>query len=302
MPKKLKTSNVSFLNYSYAGNTIGSHSRQLAELSEMKNDLQKALQNNEFTLHYQPQIDLRTLDIIGIEALIRWNHPVRGQVPPIRFIPLAEKTGLIVPIGKWVLGEACHQAKSWQLAGCRPIRVAVNLSACQFLEDDFVNVVKTILFESGLSPENVEFEITESMNLDAQKAISKLKEIKELGIFISIDDFGTGYNSFRYLKDFTVDKLKIDKSFLSVDQSANKTIVSSIISMAHQLGIKVIGEGVETEEQLAFLQKANCDEAQGFLICKPLPPHEIEKFIQKHEKNQRYPFFYNDKGKSIEKW
>jgi diguanylate cyclase (GGDEF)-like protein/PAS domain S-box-containing protein len=253
---------------------------------QMETHLHRALERNEFVLHYQPQINLESGEVCGIEALIRWNHPDLGFVSPGDFIPLAEETGLIVPIGKWVLYTACKQAKEWQDKGLPPLCVAVNLSARQFYEADLVQMVCGVLKETKLDPKYLELEITESITMDVDRSIKILTDLKKLGIEISIDDFGTGYSSLAYLKKFPVDKLKIDQSFVRdcLKDSSDATIVQTIISMAKNLNLRVIAEGVETKEHLPFLQQHLCHEAQGYLICKPLLLEDLEKKFPEVEK------------------
>ncbi|HSO58410.1 MAG TPA: EAL domain-containing protein, partial [Paenisporosarcina sp.] len=240
---------------------------------ELEMDLYKAIEMEELMLHYQPQFHLSTGEYIGNEALIRWNHPKRGLVSPFHFIPIAEETGLIIPIGEWVLKTACAQNKAWQMAGFPPIVVSVNLSSRQFAQTNLVEVVERILAETKLEAKYLDLEITESMTMDVDRTISILQSLKKLGVKISIDDFGTGYSSLSYLKEFPIDCLKIDQSFIrdcDLDQS-NATIVKTIISMAHHLNIQVIAEGVETKAHLDFLQQNLCDAVQGYLLSKPIP-------------------------------
>ncbi|WCK54231.1 EAL domain-containing protein [Aneurinibacillus sp. Ricciae_BoGa-3] len=252
---------------------------------QMETHLHRALERNEFVLHYQPQIDLHSGKVCGLEALIRWNHPELGFVSPGEFIPLAEETGLIVPIGKWVLYTACKQVKEWQDKGLPPLRVAVNLSARQFYQTDLVEMVCKVLKETKLAPGYLELEITESITMDVGRSIKILTDLKRLGIEISIDDFGTGYSSLAYLKKFPVDKLKIDQSFVRdcLKNSSDATIVQTIISMAKNLNLRVIAEGVETKEHLPFLQQHLCHEAQGYLFCKPVSIDELEHKFAKVE-------------------
>ncbi|MGE6486928.1 EAL domain-containing protein [Paenisporosarcina sp. NPDC076898] len=245
---------------------------------ELEMDLYKAIENDELILHYQPQFHLSTGEYIGNEALIRWNHPKRGMVSPFHFIPIAEETGLIIPIGEWVLKTACAQNKAWQLTGFPPIVVSVNLSSRQFSQSNLVEVVESVLAETKLEAKYLDLEITESMTVDVKQTINTLQALKKLGVKISIDDFGTGYSSLSYLKEFPIDCLKIDQSFIRdchQDQS-NATIVKTIISMAHHLNIQVIAEGVETKEHLDFLQQNLCDAVQGYLLSKPIPAENIE--------------------------
>lgn len=254
------------------------------ERLKLENDLRRALERDEFYLLYQPKVQLETEEIVGMEALLRWNHPKRGIVSPNEFIPLAEDSGLIVPIGEWVLKTACLQNKQWQLAGYQPICVSINLSMRQFLQPNLAGKINSILTDIGLDPCYVDLEITESMTLDKETAFDQLKRLKELGVFISIDDFGTGYSSLHYLKNMPIDRLKIDRSFVSevMEDSNNAAIVSTITSMAHHLKLKVTAEGVENKEQLQFLREQHCHEAQGFLFSKPIQAAEFEtSFLKK---------------------
>ncbi|MBK1885094.1 EAL domain-containing protein [Marinobacter sp. DY40_1A1] len=238
----------------------------------LETSLRHALDRNQFLLHYQQQIDIATGQVVGLEALLRWNHPTEGMIAPDRFIPLAEKTGLIVPVGEWVLREACRQG-----AAGPGLKMAVNLSARQFHQKNLVGVIKQILEETGMQPANLELEITESALLyDVESAIEIMTELAGLGLSISLDDFGTGYSSLSYLKRFPIDTLKIDKSFIAevTTDPGSKVIVNTIIAMAHALELKVIAEGVETEEQLALLYERGCDQAQGYLFARPLPYDE----------------------------
>ncbi|MUK90247.1 EAL domain-containing protein [Ornithinibacillus sp. L9] len=247
----------------------------------METELRKALREGQFELHYQPQKNLSSGKVVGLEALLRWNHPQKGYIAPAEFIPLAEKTGLIIEIGDWVLYEACKQNKVWQDKGYDPVTVSVNLSAKQFHQRSLVDKIKEILAETGLSPYYLELEITESMAMSNEDYILKtLKDLRDLGVLVSIDDFGTGYSSFKYLSLFPITKLKIDKMFLKDEQRENKAIVKSIIHMSHSLNMKVIAEGVETMEQFNFLTQERCDEMQGFYFSKPLPPKQLTKFFR----------------------
>jgi diguanylate cyclase (GGDEF)-like protein/PAS domain S-box-containing protein len=251
----------------------------------IENGLRKAIENDEFYLCYQPQIDLKAGKIIGVEALLRWEHPQFGVISPADFIPVAEDTGLIIQIGHWVLKTACMQSKAWQDVGLPPIVVGVNLSARQFNQSDLVETISEVLQETGLAPQYLEVEITERMTMDVNRTISTLQELKKLGIGVSIDDFGIGYSSLHYLKRFPIDKLKIDKSFVRdcMINSNDSTIVTTIIAMSHQLKFNVIAEGVETKEQLLFLQQHGCDEAQGFFFSIPLSKIEFERNCEKIE-------------------
>jgi len=251
------------------------------ERLKLENDLRRALERNEFYLVYQPQVLLETEEVVGMEALLRWDHPKRGLVSPADFIPIAEESGLIVPIGEWVLRTACQQNKNWQEAGYPPICVSINLSMRQFLQPNLAGKIGAILTEIGLDPCYVDLEITESMTLDKETAFEQLKRLKELGVFISIDDFGTGYSSLHYLKNMPIDRLKIDRSFVQevMEDSNNAAIVSTITSMAHHLKLKVTAEGVENTDQLHFLRQQRCHEAQGFLFSKPIRALEFERIF-----------------------
>jgi len=253
------------------------------ERLRLEGDLRNALEREEFVLHYQPQADLGTGGILGVEALIRWRHPVLGAVSPARFIGLAEEMGLIVPIGNWVLRTACRQSMEWLRAGFGPVRVAVNLSPRQFYQQDLVSTIKDILDETGLAPRLLELELTESMMMnDVEHAVGILHNLKAIGVHLSIDDFGTGYSSLAYLRRFPIDLLKIDQSFvrdLTVDPD-DAAIVASIISLAHSLRLKVIAEGVETEAQLTYLQRHGCDYMQGYFFSRPMPAEDCEELLR----------------------
>ncbi|QQZ08763.1 bifunctional diguanylate cyclase/phosphodiesterase [Heyndrickxia vini] len=239
--------------------------------------LRKGLERGDFNVHYQPQVDVSFGRIIGVEALIRWNHPDLGNIPPSDFIPIAEETGLIVPIGEWVLYEACRQNKEWQQEGYAPLRVAVNISSRQFQHSNLVEVVQRTLTETGLDPQYLELELTESIIQDSKHAISTMQKLKDMGIHLSIDDFGTGYSSLSYLKLFPIDTLKIDQSFTKniFSDTKDAALVHTIINMAHSLDLKVIAEGVETGEQLQFLQQTQCNEAQGYFFSRPISAEEL---------------------------
>lgn len=240
----------------------------------MENSLRHALERNEFMLYYQPQVDLRTRRITGMEALLRWQHPDFGLVLPSRFIPIAEETGLIVPIGEWVLRAACFQNKAWQDAGMPRLHVAVNLSARQFKQPNLVNIVSQTLADSGLEPRYLELEITESIAMErAEETIARLNELKAMGVSISMDDFGTGHSSLSYLKRFPIDTLKIDQSFVQdvLLDSQDAAIAAAITTMARSLKMKVVTEGVETKEQIDFLREHDRNEVQGYYFSHPLP-------------------------------
>ena len=249
----------------------------------MENSLRHALERNEFLLYYQPQVDLRTRRITGMEALLRWQHPDFGLVSPSRFIPIAEETGLIVPIGEWVLRAACFQNKAWQDAGMPRLRVAVNLSARQFKQPNLVNVVNQALADSGLEPCYLELEITESIAMEhAEETIARLNELKAMGVAISMDDFGTGHSSLSYLKRFPIDTLKIDQSFVQdvLLDSQDAAIAAAITTMARSLKMKVVTEGVETQEQVGFLREHDRDEVQGYYFSHPLPAGAFAELLR----------------------
>jgi diguanylate cyclase (GGDEF)-like protein/PAS domain S-box-containing protein len=244
--------------------------------------LRHALDQDEFQLHYQPKIDLTSGRVVGMEALLRWIHPGMGMISPAKFIPLAEETGLIVPIGEWVLREACAQARRWQDEGLPPLRVAVNLSARQFAHDGLHAAIVGALEESRLPPSLLELEITESMTMEnPEHATAWLQKIKALGITVAIDDFGTGYSSLGYLKRFPIDSVKIDRSFIKdiPGDTDDVAITQAIIAMGHSLRLKVIAEGVESADQAEFLQRHGCDEAQGYHFGKPLPAADFVELL-----------------------
>ena len=256
----------------------------ITERLNIENKLYKALERNEFLLVYQPQFDTFSHKIIGIEALLRWKPVDADFISPAQFVPLAEETGLIIPIGDWVLRQACRQNKYLQERGFKPIVVAVNLSARQFKQDNLVETVANALKDTGLEARYLELEITESIAMHNEDyVISTLSKLKDLGINISIDDFGTGYSSFNYLRKFPINSLKIDKTFIDdimIDQDA-KAITSSIITMGHSLGLKIIAEGVEVEEQLNFLMEYNCDVIQGYIFSPPIDNKSLESFLRR---------------------
>lgn len=248
----------------------------------LRNGLRRALERHELVLHYQPQVDLRTQRVVGAEALIRWNHPELGMVAPGRFIPVAEDSGLIVPIGDWVIAEACRQAVAWQAQGLPELLMAVNLSAVQFKRGNVESTVAQALAASGLAPHLLELELTESILIqNVEQVLAALKRIKALGVQLSIDDFGTGYSSLSYLKRFDIDKLKIDQSFirdLATDPD-DAAIVNAIIQMARSLGLRTIAEGVETADTLYRLQGFGCDEAQGYYLARPMTADTFAAYV-----------------------
>ncbi|WP_417067586.1 EAL domain-containing protein [Niveibacterium terrae] len=254
------------------------------ERLQLENGLRQALEREEFQLHYQPQVSLSDGRIIGAEALIRWNRPEHGMVPPDRFISIAEESGLIVPIGRWVMREACRQTREWQDAGLPPITMAVNLSALQFRRDDILATVKSVLEESALAPEHLELELTESLLMEnAEDVMSKLKQLKAMGVRLSIDDFGTGYSSLAYLKRLEVDRLKIDQSFVRdvPHDSEDAAIVRAVVQLGRSLRLEVIAEGVETLAHVGFLSAENCLIAQGYYYCRPVPAETFGEILSK---------------------
>ncbi|MEN6331847.1 MAG: EAL domain-containing protein [Smithella sp.] len=251
----------------------------------LENELRLALEQGELSLDYQPQMDLKYGTISGLEALLRWNSKRLGPISPVEFIPIAEETGMIIPIGEWVLRTACAQARVWRNAGMDLPRIAVNVSVRQFAQNQFPALVKSILQETGLEPEALELEITESVLMkEGENALEMLSQLKNINICLAIDDFGTGYSSLNYLKQFPVDHLKIDRSFTSTDgsDSRSRAITASIVAMADNLNINVIAEGVETKEQLLYLQNCECEEIQGFYYCRPLSREKAELFLLEH--------------------
>ncbi len=253
------------------------------DILNLENNLRKALDKQEFRVYYQPRIDIRTRNVVGFEALIRWQHSQKGIIPPSEFIPMAEETGLIIPIGEWVLNEACKQNKTWQAAGFAPVFISVNLSGKQFKQQNLIKVIDHAMSEIRLDPKYLELEITESIIQDTKSTAGILRELRNLGLKIAVDDFGTGYSSLSYLRRFPLDTLKIDRSFVKdiAKDPDSEAIVKAIIAMAHCLKLRVIAEGVETEEQLKFLSDEGCDEFQGYLISHPLPAEEAARFLSK---------------------
>jgi EAL domain-containing protein (putative c-di-GMP-specific phosphodiesterase class I) len=256
---------------------------RIIETMDLEADLRQALELGEFILHFQPKIDVVSGEIVGSEALVRWQHPRRGMVSPGAFIPVAEETGLIGPIGEWVLREACRRNKSFQDEGLSPITVAVNISARQFRNEGFADMIAEVLHETGLEPRWLDLELTESMIMDhPEGAAAMMSRLKETGISLSLDDFGTGYSSLNYLRRFPVDTLKIDSSFIADVESdpGSASVANSIIDIAHNLGIEAVAEGVETEEQLDFLRRCGCDKFQGFLFSRPVPVEQFAELLR----------------------
>ncbi len=282
--KDLGSNNFQF----YAREMNASVEEKLVLLDGLRQAVQATVDGageNSFHLLYQPKLDLKSGRIFGVEALIRWRHPEHGVVPPQRFIGLAEESGLIVPIGEWVVRSACRQAQAWREAGLGPIAVSVNVSARQFEEARLVDRVAAALVDSGLPPALLELEVTESLLMrDLQKSVATMRELKAMGVSLSIDDFGTGYSSLSALKSFPISRLKIDKSFVSelADNPDDQAIAMAVISLGHKLNLKVIAEGVETEQQCRFLRENECDEMQGYLFSKPVPGAEIARMVALH--------------------
>jgi len=259
-------------------------SSHAGERLEVETQLKQALQRDEFVLHYQPQIEIASGRIVGVEALVRWQHPVRGLVPPMQFIPLAEESGLIESIGEWVLRTACAQAAAWQHSGLPPLRMGINVSARQFRNPELESVVAQVLAEHGLAPEQLELEITESLSMkDPEESMRILARFKALGIGIAIDDFGTGYSNLAYLRRFPVRCIKLDRSFVSELglKSSSHAIVEAIVAMAHKLDLQVVAEGVETAEQRDQLLRYGCDELQGYWFSRPVDAATCGALLQK---------------------
>jgi diguanylate cyclase (GGDEF)-like protein len=267
-------------NYQYYLPSMNVHT---LERLELESDLRRALERGEFLLHYQPKVDIRSGLITGVEALLRWKHPLRGLVPPLDFIPLAEETGLIVPIGEWVLATACAQNQAWQGRTLPKLSVAVNLSARQFADSALLAKLTRIIRTSGLDPALLELEITESVVMSyGESAVGVLDKLKSIGVQIAIDDFGTGYSSLAYLKRFPIDTLKVDRSFIRdiPGNSGDMKITRAIIAMAHGLRLKVVAEGVETADQLQFLQRQSCDAVQGYFLYPPLEKDKVTAVLE----------------------
>ena len=248
-----------------------------------KDDLRRALRKQEFVVHYQPQVDIASGKITGSEALVRWEMPGVGLVPPLDFIPLAEQTGFIVPIGEWVLRTSCQQLREWEKAGLPRMTVAVNLSARQFQQQDLATQIAEALQKTGLAPHQLDLEITESHAMqDADFTLSVFHDLQLMGVRISIDDFGTGYSSLGFLKQFPINTLKIDRSFVKDlgRDPKDEAIVSAIIVLAHRLGLDVVGEGVETATELEILRKHQCNRMQGFYFSKPLAAADFEALLR----------------------
>jgi EAL domain-containing protein (putative c-di-GMP-specific phosphodiesterase class I) len=242
------------------------------------------LKQQQFVLHYQPKLSFQTGEIVGVEALIRWQHPHRRLILPAQFIPIAEESGLIVPIGRWVLREACRQLHAWQRAGLPPVSMAVNISAVELRAVDFVTEVRAILLETGVKPEHLELELTETFLMQDEKSTATtLRALKDMGVQLALDDFGTGYSSLSYVKRFPITSLKIDRSFVrnlgSSNDSDDASIVSAVINMGKSLHMRVVAEGVETLAQLNYLQEQGCPEGQGYYFSQPVAHKEIAHLL-----------------------
>jgi EAL domain-containing protein (putative c-di-GMP-specific phosphodiesterase class I) len=252
------------------------------ERQSIEAGLRRAMERHEFSLHYQPKINFRTGEIAGAEALLRWTHATRGSVPPAQFIPVAEDCGLMVPIGNWVLRTACEQAQAWVDAGLPAATMAVNVSAIEFRDENYLERLYGILSDIGLDPQLLELELTESVLMKhADSAAATLQALRARGVQVAVDDFGTGYSSLSYLGKFPIDALKIDQSFVGRISNAtdDATIVTAVISMARSLNLRVVAEGVETLAQLTFLRAHECDEAQGYYFGRPVLPHEFAELL-----------------------
>jgi EAL domain-containing protein (putative c-di-GMP-specific phosphodiesterase class I) len=248
----------------------------------IERSMRLAVERNEFSLHYQPKVDLGTKTIVGVEALLRWQHPQRGLIPPAQFVPIAEDTGQILRIGQWVVREACRQSRQWLDAGLRPIPMAVNISAIEFRSKDFIETIRAILKETKIDPQWLELELTESVLMKhAESTVSMLKSLKNIGVQLSVDDFGTGYSSLSYLRQFPIDALKLDQSFVQEisSTSTDAPIVSAVISMGNSLKKRVIAEGVETREQMDFLTAQGCEEGQGYYFNPPMVPDQFAALL-----------------------
>jgi len=271
-------------------------------LLQMETDLRRAIERKEFVLHYQPIVSLETGTISGFEALIRWQHPERGFVSPDEFISIAEETGLIIPIGQWVLEEACRQIRDWQkqFPQYPPLQISVNLSSKQFVNSDLIDQIRKVIEETGIDPYSLKLEITESMVMENfDSAIEMLQQLRKLGIELSIDDFGTGYSSLSYLHRFPISTLKIDRSFVSCmnDNSENGEIVRTIVMLARSLKMNVVAEGVENKEQLAQLAALECEYGQGYYFSRPLAVEGAAKLLAEHKS---YPIPFSSMDSFIE--
>jgi EAL domain-containing protein (putative c-di-GMP-specific phosphodiesterase class I) len=250
---------------------------------QLDTDLHRALEREEFQMHYQPIVSLASGETVGAEALVRWRHPERGLLLPEEFIPVAEETGLISPLGAWALQEACARGRAWHRAGLAGLRIAVNVSPRQFRQGNLPALLRRVLQATDLDPALLTIELTESALLESlEESVRSVQELKALGLKISLDDFGTGYSSLSYLRRFPVDTLKIDQSFVQnvTTDPRDAAIATSVIALAHSLKLTVIAEGVETSDQLAFLREAKCEEMQGFVFSRAVPPHAFEQIVR----------------------
>jgi len=266
--------------------------QQAVDRHQLESKLRRALERDEFSPFYQPQWDMQNRRLVGLEVMLRWSTEADGMIPPNRFIPIAEDVGLIMPIGEWVLETACRQLKAWQQMGFTGLRIAVNISARQFRQPDLVSKIDRILTETGLNPQCLELELTESYLMeDADAAIRTLEFLKVRGIQLAIDDFGTGYSSLSYLKNFPIDRIKIDQSLVrevTVNQD-DAAIVEAIIAMSQSLDLYLLAKGVEGAEQLKFLIGRNCFEMQGYFFARPMPADEMERYLQDNYRWRSHP-------------
>ena len=262
----------------YYNKAIGNMTDHDAKLLE---ELEEAIEDGQLYLCYQPMVDMKSQKTSDVEALLRWRHPVKGTIGPMEFIPVAERAGLILPIGKWVLENACNQLKNWHEMGLKDIRIAVNISVVQLGQSDFVQIVTEVLRKNNLSSKYLEIEITETSCMNfADIVIDNLKKLSEIGIKVSIDDFGTGYNSLKNLQKFVAGKIKLDRIFISnIHDEKNKSIIDMVITLGHQLGMQITAEGIENEEQYEYLLKKGCDIGQGYYFCRPLIPEHLLEYI-----------------------
>jgi EAL domain-containing protein (putative c-di-GMP-specific phosphodiesterase class I) len=259
----------------------------VAERLVLENDLRQAVKNKQFVLFYQPQLDINTRQVIGVEALIRWLHPMGKMISPLNFIPLAEETGLIIPIGEWVLMEACRQHGEWLKMGLPPLPISVNISSVQFHNKEFLTMLARVIKGSGINPQYLDLEVTESVVMRQPELVSKkLHLIKDMGMKLSLDDFGTGFSSLSYLRHFPLDRLKIDKSFVRdvMTDAVNQAIIQAIIALGRNLNITTIAEGVETIEELEYVRALQCDEVQGYYYSQPLSSNDFVSWFQKRER------------------
>jgi len=256
----------------------------LVERQEIESDLRRAIDRDQFVLHYQARVDLITEQIVGVEVLIRWKHPARGLVQPDKFMAIAEESGVVVPLGRWVLREGCRQGRAWLDAGMPPVRVAVNISAVELRAKDFVEGVRNVLAETGLAPGSLELEVTETALLQNSKAVATvLQAIKDLGVHLALDDFGTGYSSLSHVRRLPIDALKIDRSFIRelATNSDDASVVRAMISMGRSLQMKVVAEGVETREQLECLRRYGCPEGQGYYFSKAIDAADFTRLLRR---------------------